>query len=53
LYSTNKHHLKNSQKQQQKKRSFWEGNGEGGGCFKNVSRQKNSICGKGHSPKFL
>jgi hypothetical protein len=37
--STNKHHLKNSQKQQQKKRRFWGGNGEGGGCFKNVSRQ--------------
>jgi hypothetical protein len=40
--STNKHHLKNSQKQQQKKRRFWGGNGEGGGCFKNVSRQQHT-----------
>jgi hypothetical protein len=29
-------------KQQQKKRRFWGGNGEGGGCFKNVSRQLNA-----------
>jgi hypothetical protein len=27
-------------KQQQKKSRFWGGNGEGGGCFKNVSRQR-------------
>jgi hypothetical protein len=26
-------------KQQQKNRMFWGGNGEGGGCFQNVSRQ--------------
>jgi hypothetical protein len=41
--STNKHHLKNSQKQQQKKRRFWGGNGEGGGCFKTVSRQLHKV----------
>ena len=42
-------------KQQQKNRMFWGGNGESGGCFKNVSRQLHAAIGKprGSPLRFL